>query len=119
MLSYSVGQKDERPWGGWAVLDVGNNYIVKRIRVRPGGRLSLQRHQHREERWMVAAGSVQVNLDGQVMHLGVGQSVAIGPRAIHRAENVTPFWGVFIELQLGAILAEDDIERLEDFYGRS
>lgn len=119
MQKYAVGQNDERPWGGWEVLDIGNDYVVKRIRIRPNGRLSLQRHQHREERWTVAQGIVQESLDGQVLQLGVGQSVAIGPRAIHRAENVTPFWAVFVELQLGSILSEDDIERLEDSYGRS
>src|ERR1700739_1502895 len=110
-LGYAIGQMDQRPWGDWTVLDMGQGYIVKRIRVRPGGRLSLQRHAHREERWVVAEGSARVPLDSAVMTLAVGQSVAIGPRAVHRVENIADEWLVFIELQLGAVLDEDDSER--------
>lgn len=116
--TYAVGETDQRPWGDWAVLDAGPGYVVKRIRVRPGGRLSLQRHQHREERWTIVGGRARVTLGEKLLDLSVGESVGIGPREIHRIENPGEDWVVFVEVQLGAHLAEDDIERLEDVYGR-
>ncbi len=116
---YAVGQQDTRPWGDWAVLDAGPHYAVKRIRVHPGGRLSLQRHKHRVEHWVVVAGQARVTVDQRVLDLAPGESVDIGPGAVHRMENHGTVDMVLIELQRGAILREDDIERLEDVYGRS
>jgi mannose-1-phosphate guanylyltransferase/mannose-6-phosphate isomerase len=117
--AYSPGETDIRPWGDWTVLDTGPGYAVKRIRVTPGGRLSLQRHQHREERWTIVGGEALVTLGERQIRVTTGQSVHIGPREIHRIENPGQETVVFIEVQLGAHLAEDDIERLEDVYGRS
>ena len=116
---YAAGQRDSRPWGDWAVLDAGPYYAVKRIRVHPGGRLSLQRHQHRVEHWVVVSGRALVTVDERVLDLAPGESVDIGPGAVHRMENHGEIDMVLIELQRGAILREDDIERLEDHYGRS
>ena len=116
---YGIGESDQRPWGDWTVLDAGPGYAVKRIRVRPGGRLSLQRHAHREERWTVASGLGRATLGENVMDIRPGETVAIGPRMIHRLENPGAAWLVLIEVQLGALLAEHDIERIEDEYGRA
>jgi mannose-6-phosphate isomerase-like protein (cupin superfamily) len=117
--SYETGQSDVRPWGDWEVLDCGAGYVVKRIRVTPGGRLSLQRHQHRAEQWTVVSGVARVTVGEQLLDLGPGQSVAVPHGAIHRMENFGAEDMVLIEVQHGPLLSEDDIERLEDVYGRS
>jgi mannose-1-phosphate guanylyltransferase/mannose-6-phosphate isomerase len=108
-----------RPWGDWTVLDAGSGYVVKRIRVTPGGILSLQRHRHRAEEWTVVAGVAQVTLDQRQFDLSAGQSAHIDTGDIHRIANRGTEDVVFIEVQTGLILSEDDIERLEDRYGRS
>ena len=115
---YAVGQNDRRPWGDWAVVDVGEAFCVKRIRVAPGGVLSLQRHTHRSEVWTVVAGSARVTRDGETFDLVAGESANIPLNAVHRVQNVTGDDMVFVEVQTGAVLREDDIERLEDNYGR-
>lgn len=115
---YAAGQSDARPWGHWEVLDAGPGYAVKRIRVRPGGILSLQRHQFRSEQWTVVAGHARVTRNEEVLDVGAGESVAIGLGDVHRVANPGPGELVFIEVQTGRRLREDDIERLEDSYGR-
>jgi mannose-6-phosphate isomerase-like protein (cupin superfamily) len=116
---YAAGQRDSRPWGDWLVLDAGAGFAVKRITVIPGGRLSLQRHQHRVEHWFVVAGRAQVTRNGEEMSLDVGGSVDFALGDIHRVANEGIADLVFIEVQRGAVLSESDIERLEDIYGRS
>ncbi|MDE2333577.1 MAG: phosphomannose isomerase type II C-terminal cupin domain [Rhodospirillales bacterium] len=115
---YAAGQKDERPWGSWEVLDAGPGWCVKRITVKPGGILSLQRHRHRAEVWTVAAGTARVTQDGRVSDLPAGQTTEHAVGVVHRVENPGAVPLVFIEVQLGQELREDDIERLEDRYGR-
>jgi mannose-1-phosphate guanylyltransferase/mannose-6-phosphate isomerase len=115
---YAAGQHDSRPWGDWAVIDAGPGFCVKRIRVTPGGILSLQRHQHRAEQWTVVAGTARVTRNAETIDLTPGQSVAIGLHDIHRVANPGTEDMVFIEVQTGRELREDDIERLEDSYGR-
>ncbi|HTW26515.1 MAG TPA: phosphomannose isomerase type II C-terminal cupin domain [Acetobacteraceae bacterium] len=115
---YAAGESDRRPWGDWAVLDAGPGYTVKRIRVIPGGILSLQRHRHRGEHWTVVAGIARVTLNEETFEVRAGHSVTIGIGDIHRIQNPGSEEVVFIEVQHGAHLAEDDIERLEDVYGR-
>ncbi len=115
---YAIGQRDERPWGSWEILGVGPGHAVKRIVVKPGARLSLQRHAHRAEHWVIVAGEARVTRDDQVLLLGTGEAVAIGHRQVHRIENPGAAELVFIEVQHGAHLDENDIERLEDDYGR-
>ena len=117
--SYAAGQNDVRPWGDWTVLDAGPGYVVKRIRVRPGGILSLQRHRHRAEEWTVVGGVARVTLGQRQFDLSAGQSAHIDTGAVHRIANRGMEDVVFIEVQTGPILSEDDIERLEDSYGRS
>lgn len=116
---YTAGEADARPWGDWTVLDAGVGYVVKRIRVTPGGILSLQRHKHRAEQWTIVIGQARVTLDERQFDLGAGESVAIPLGAVHRIANPGAADVVFIEVQMGALLSEADIERLEDSYGRS
>lgn len=115
---YKTGQSGRRPWGKWRVIDVGAAHAVKRIEVAPGHRLSLQRHDGREERWVVVAGVGIVTLGARTRRLGPGGTVRIPRRAIHRLENDGTEALVLIEIQYGARLDEADIERLADDYDR-
>jgi mannose-6-phosphate isomerase-like protein (cupin superfamily) len=115
---YAAGQRDDRPWGDWEVLDAGPGYVVKRIRVKPGGVLSLQRHKHRAEDWVVVAGRAMVTLGERQFELGAGEGTHIGLGDVHRIANFGSEMVVFIEVQTGKHLSEEDIERLEDRYGR-
>lgn len=108
-----------RPWGLYRVLAKGIGYQIKEIRVRPNHRLSLQRHQHRAEHWMIIQGVATVTVDGVETDYQVGQSVDIGLQQIHRVANRGIYDLVFIEIQTGTYFGEDDIERLEDDYDRS
>lgn len=115
---YAAGQHDARPWGEWTVLDVGPGYAVKRMRVIAGGVLSLQRHRHRAEQWTIVAGQARITRNAETFDLSAGQSITIGLGDIHRIANPGASDMVFIEVQTGRELREDDIERLEDRYGR-
>ncbi len=117
-VMYARGDADERPWGRWEVLDVGERFVVKRISVRPGGRLSLQRHNHRQEHWVVVRGRARVTRDEETLELGPDDSVFIPLGAWHRIENPGEELMEFIEVQTGDRLDENDIERREDIYGR-
>jgi mannose-1-phosphate guanylyltransferase/mannose-6-phosphate isomerase len=110
---------DHRPWGLWERLALQPGFQVKRIRVKPGHRLSLQAHQHRAEHWVVVAGSPEVEVDGRPLQLAPGEHVLIPARSRHRLANPGPGEVVIIEVQLGEVLAEDDIVRFEDDYGRA
>jgi mannose-6-phosphate isomerase len=110
---------DRRPWGTFTVLDEGTGYKVKRIEVLAGKRLSYQRHARRAEHWMVVAGSARVTLDGREILLADGDTVDIPTGAAHRIANPGEETLVFIEIQRGDYLGEDDITRLEDDYNRS
>ncbi len=116
---YAAGQSDQRPWGDWAVLAAGPGYAVKRIRVVPGGILSLQRHQHRAEQWTIVTGAARVTRNTETIDLEAGESIGISLGDIHRIANPGSTDMVFIEVQTGLELREDDIERLSDTYGRS
>jgi mannose-1-phosphate guanylyltransferase/mannose-6-phosphate isomerase len=116
---YAAGQSDSRPWGDWTVLDCGVGYVVKRIRVTPGGILSLQRHRHRAEEWIIVAGKARVTRGTEQLDLAAGQTTHIDLGQVHRIANPGSVDMVFIEVQTGPLLSEDDIERLEDSYGRS
>ena len=109
---------DRRPWGSFTVLDEGEGYKVKRIEVLAGKRLSYQRHARRAEHWMVVAGAARVTLDGDDIVVGCGETVDIPVGAAHRIENPGTDTLVFIEIQRGDYLGEDDITRLEDDFGR-
>lgn len=108
----------ERPWGKYVVLLNSNDHKVKEITVLPRQRLSLQRHQKREEHWFIHKGKAVVTLDGKEISLSAGQYVDIPRRAVHRIANVGETELVFVEIQTGEYFGEDDIERLEDDYLR-
>jgi mannose-1-phosphate guanylyltransferase len=108
-----------RPWGTFESLAEGNNFQVKRITVSPGGSLSLQLHHHRAEHWAVVSGTAKITNGDQVLFLETGQSTYIPAEVKHRLENLSDEPVIFIEVQCGTYLGEDDIERFEDIYGRS
>ncbi|MBA2609507.1 MAG: phosphomannose isomerase type II C-terminal cupin domain [Actinobacteria bacterium] len=114
-----VGERDERPWGSYEVLEDAGTHKVKRIEVHPGRRLSYQRHQHRAEHWFVVSGIAAVTLDGDAIELGAADAIDIPRGAAHRVANTGPDTLVFIEVQRGEYFGEDDIERLEDDFGRA
>ena len=109
---------EERPWGSFTILDEGETYKVKRIEVHPNNRLSYQKHKHRSEHWMVVAGLAKVTLDGHDITVSYGGVVDIPAGAAHRIENIGSEKLVFIEIQRGSYFGEDDIQRLQDDYGR-
>ncbi len=109
---------DERPWGSFTVLDEGAGYKVKRIEVLAGKRLSYQKHARRTEHWMVVQGAAIFTLDGAERTVRVGETVDIRIGALHRVANPGPDRLIFIEIQRGDYLGEDDIIRLNDDYGR-
>jgi mannose-6-phosphate isomerase len=111
-------QPSRRPWGFFEVLAEGPGHKVKRITIHPGQRLSLQRHLRRSEHWVVAAGRALVTLEGRDIPLGEGEALDIPRQAAHRAANAGDGPLVFIEIQRGDYLGEEDIVRLEDDYGR-
>ena len=108
-----------RPWGWYETLCLGGRFQVKRIMVKPGGVLSLQSHVHRSEHWVVVAGTARVTVGDQVKLLTENQSVYIPLGEIHRLENPGKVDMYLIEVQTGAYLGEDDIERYEDIYART
>jgi len=111
---------DQRPWGSFTVLDDdATDHKVKRISVDPGKRLSYQRHQFRAEHWFVVAGNPTVILDGVTYDLGPGDSIDIATGQLHRCENRSADVVVFIEVQTGTYFGEDDIERVDDDFGRA
>lgn len=110
---------DERPWGTFTVLDEGEGYKVKRIEVYSGKRLSYQKHAQRAEHWFVVQGEAKITLDGEEVIKRVGEYVDIEIGTAHRVENAGDELLIFIEVQRGAYLGEDDITRLEDDFGRS
>lgn len=116
--NYRAGQSDVRPWGRWLVLDVMPRTVVKKLEVAPGMRISLQRHRHRSERWMVLEGVATVQCDSQVYKIGPGEQVYLPKGCLHRLGNEEHQPVVIIEIQFGDILSEDDIERFNDDYGR-
>ena len=109
----------EPPWGKWEVLLSVKGYKVKRISVKPGQRLSYQKHARRQEHWFAVEGKGIVVLDGKEIILVPGEAVDIPVEAAHRAINPGIELFVFIEVQRGSYLGEDDIVRLEDSYGRT
>ncbi len=113
-----IGQRMERPWGAWTVLEEGTGYKVKRLEVLPGKRLSLQKHFCRSEHWVVVQGSARVTNGDLVFLLETNQWTFIPVETIHRLENPDSALLVLIEVQSGNDLREADIVRLEDDFGR-
>ncbi len=108
-----------RPWGSYDSIDQDAGFQVKRIKVKPGARLSLQSHKHRAEHWIVVRGTARVTRDNDVFELHANQSTYIPLGARHRLENPGSETLELIEVQSGSYLGEDDIVRYEDVYGRA
>ncbi len=109
---------DQRPWGSFTVLDEGEDYKVKRIEVLPGKRLSYQKHAQRAEHWMVVRGQGKVTLNDREIIVRLGETVDVPIGAAHRVENPGDEPLIFIEIQRGSYLGEDDIVRLQDDFNR-
>ena len=107
-----------RPWGSYTVLEEGEGYKVKRIKVHPGARLSLQMHHHRAEHWVVIRGSAVAEVDGVEHLLSANQSIDIPMGGTHRLSNPGKLPLEIIEVQSVPYLEEDDIVRFDDVYGR-
>jgi mannose-1-phosphate guanylyltransferase/mannose-6-phosphate isomerase len=107
-----------RPWGSYTVLEEGERYKIKRLTVLPGKRLSLQRHYHRSEHWVVVRGTAKVKVGDKELLLRLGESTFIPAGVVHRLENPGKVVLEIIETQIGEYLGEDDIERFQDDFGR-
>jgi mannose-1-phosphate guanylyltransferase / mannose-6-phosphate isomerase len=116
--SYKIHRTVPRPWGSYTVLEEGAYFKVKRLVVKPGGSLSLQKHQHRNEHWIIIAGCARVINGERTLYLEANQSTYIPAGCEHRLINHHDSELVLIEIQWGGYLGEDDIVRLEDKYGR-
>ncbi len=108
-----------RPWGSYRTLKVGDRFLIKHITLKPGAILSLQRHRHRAEHWVVVDGIARVTRGEETFDLAEDQSTYIPIGTKHRLENPAASELHIVEVQSGAILSEDDIERFDDVYGRA
>ena len=115
----ALHRKVHRPWGWYDSIDLGDRFQVKRILVKPGASLSLQKHHHRAEHWIVVSGTAEVTNGEQVILLTENQSTYIPLGQVHRLANPGRVPLEIIEVQSGSYLGEDDIVRFEDTYGRS
>lgn len=112
-------RKVYRPWGSYDSIDMGERFQVKRIVVKPGAALSLQKHHHRAEHWIVVSGTAEVTRNEEVFLLSENQSTYLPLGSVHRLRNVGKVPLELIEVQSGSYLGEDDIVRFEDVYGRT
>lgn len=108
-----------RPWGGYASVLNGDRFQVKRLFVKPGKKLSLQKHHHRAEHWIVVRGTAEVTVDGTITTLSENQSIYLPLGCVHRLANPGKIELELIEVQTGSYLGEDDIIRIEDEFGRA
>jgi len=115
---HALHREVHRPWGTYDSVESGPGYQVKRLSVRSGGAMSLQRHRYRAEHWVVVAGVARITRDDEVFDLRANESTYIPLGAKHRIENPGTETLHIIEVQTGSYLGEDDIERFEDRYGR-
>ena len=107
-----------RPWGRYEILQESDSHKVKCIWVLPGKRLSYQRHQKRAEHWFIVSGTALVTINGIEKTMSAGDTIDIGIGDLHRIENIGRDDVLFIEVQTGTYFGEDDIERIEDDFGR-
>lgn len=112
-------RKVYRPWGSYDSIDMGERFQVKRITVKPGAALSLQKHHHRAEHWVIVSGTAEVTRNEEVFLVAENESTFLPLGAVHRLRNPGKVPLELIEVQSGSYLGEDDIVRLEDVYGRT
>ncbi|MFN5254451.1 MAG: mannose-1-phosphate guanylyltransferase/mannose-6-phosphate isomerase [Limnohabitans sp.] len=116
---HTLHRKVHRPWGWYDSIDDGSRFKVKRIQVKPGASLSLQKHHHRAEHWIVVKGTAEITNGDKVLLLTENQSTYIPLGEVHRLANPGAIPLEIIEVQSGSYLGEDDIVRFEDHYGRT
>jgi mannose-6-phosphate isomerase len=112
-------EKSERPWGRYEVLQESQTHKVKCIWVNPGARLSYQKHKFRAEHWFIVQGVGEVTIDGSIRSVKAGDSVEFDIGVLHRIHNTGSEEIIFVEVQTGTYFGEDDIERVEDDFGRA
>jgi len=117
-MSQKTKTTDHRPWGYFKVLSDEQSHKVKRIVIYPGKRLSLQLHRQRSEHWYILNGEARITLNDRTLKVHEGQAVDIQQEELHRIENTGSNDLIFIEIQRGDYFGEDDIERVEDDFGR-
>jgi mannose-1-phosphate guanylyltransferase / mannose-6-phosphate isomerase len=115
---HALHRKVHRPWGWYDSIDEGGRFKVKRIQVKPGAAISLQKHHHRAEHWIVVKGTAEITNGDKVLTLTENQSTYIPLGEVHRLKNPGAIPLEIIEVQSGSYLGEDDIVRFEDHYGR-
>jgi mannose-1-phosphate guanylyltransferase / mannose-6-phosphate isomerase len=109
-----------RPWGSYTTINVGKGFKVKLVEVLPGKRLSLQRHAHRSEHWVVVNGTAKITNGRNILYLDENQSTYIPKTTVHRLENPEARRRLrIVEVQCGNYTGEDDIERIDDDHGRT
>tara|TARA_Y100000590_G_scaffold453764_1_gene599412 strand:- start:266 stop:610 length:345 start_codon:yes stop_codon:yes gene_type:complete len=108
----------KKPWGSFQILDEGEKFLVKKIVVNPGGKLSLQSHKNRSEHWIIAEGEAEITLDNHTKKLKENEMIFIQKQSKHRLSNNSSENLIIIEMWYGENLDENDIERFEDEYGR-
>ena len=108
-----------RPWGSYTNLYNGNNFLIKELNVKPNGILSLQKHFHRSEHWVVTKGSPKITLNKKFFSKKPNETIFIPKGAVHRIQNPNKKIVKIMEAQLGSILKETDIVRYKDIYGRA
>jgi len=107
-----------KPWGSYQIIEKGDKYLIKRIIVMPGGKLSLQRHQYRSEHWVIVQGEAEVTINNDIKVLSSNENIFIPLQAKHRLANNSSEDLILIEVWYGDNLHEEDIFRYEDIYNR-
>jgi len=113
-----LGDVEKRPWGNYHIIARNTGYQIKEIKVSQGSKLSLQKHNNRSEFWQIVKGKSKITIEGDEYYLSEGEHIYIPKDTIHRIENIGKEELIFIEIQLGESLKEEDIIRIEDDYGR-
>ncbi len=111
-------ESETRPWGRYEIIDEQSNHKIKRILVLPGKQLSYQRHKFRAEHWFIISGKGLAIVDGHEVAVQAGSTIDIAIGQLHRIRNTETDELIFIEVQTGTYFGEDDIERVEDDFGR-
>ena len=115
---HNIHLTGHRPWGTYTILEESNGYKIKHIEVKPGCRLSLQKHYHRNEHWIVLSGTATVTIGEKTFNVNPNESTFIKMGEVHRLSNEGKIPVILLEAQVGEYTGEDDIVRLEDDYKR-
>ena len=114
-----LAEVEKRPWGSFHIIARGSDYQIKEMNINPNNKQSLHKHKHRSEYWQVISGEGKVYLEDSEIELKAGENIFIPLGSLHRLENTSSSNLKIVEIQIGKIISEDDIERFEDDYGRA